>query len=107
MGKPSLGLQCPTAEGQHEEVQEEPDRSVRKDSLLVILKNRDTALTALEEQELTERDAQGKVTRVELQPGKFLVKCLETGRRMSVCNAARYHVSVCVPSYIRYVQGYI
>lgn len=30
MGKPSLGLQCPIAGGQHEEVQEEPDRSIRK-----------------------------------------------------------------------------
>lgn len=32
---------------------------------------------------------------------------LETSRRMSVCNAARYHVSVCVPIYRWYVQGYI
>lgn len=55
-----------------------------------------------------ERDAQGKVTRAEWQPGKFLVKCfLETDRRMSVCSAARYHVSVYVPIYIWYVQGYI
>ena len=84
MGKPSLGLQCPTAEGQHEEVQEEPDRSVRKDSLLVILKNRDIALTALEEQELTERDAQGKVTRVELAARE--VSCQVLGdRQKNVC----------------------
>lgn len=32
---------------------------------------------------------------------------LKTSRRMSVCNAARYHVSVCVPIYRWYVQSYI
>lgn len=31
----------------------------------------------------------------------------QTSRRMPVCNAARYHVSVCVPIYRWYVQGYI
>lgn len=80
----------------------------RKDNILMILKKSDTVLTALEEQELMERDAQGKVTRAERQPGKFLVKCfLETGRRMSVCSAGRYHVSVYVPIYIWYVRVYI
>lgn len=68
----------------------------------MILGNRQAALKTLEKQSQW-RDAEGKVT----WAGKFLLKCCKTSRRMSVCNAARCHVSVSVPIYRQYVQGYI
>lgn len=53
------------------------------------------------------RDARGRVIQAELLPGKFLLECFKTSRRMSICHAARYRVSDCVPIDRRYVQGYI
>lgn len=53
------------------------------------------------------RTAQGGMTTGGAAGWEVSSQVLKPSRRMSVCNAARSHVSVCVPIYRRYVQGYI
>lgn len=68
---------------------------------LMILVNRDAALNTLEEQ--------GPMEKMHGAAGWEIssLKYFKTSSRMSVCNAARYHVSVYISVYRQYVQSYI
>lgn len=88
----SLALQCLVTEGIHGEVEGQN---------LMILVNRDAALNTLEEQ--------GPMEKMHGAAGWEIssLKYFKTSSRMSVCNAARYHVSVYISVYRQYVQSYI